>query len=63
MQNSSNRNDLNHFIEVDSSDIDGQSVSNYEYEQRLEDERRQIQILSPNYLSMFEDEMKKLLRT
>ena len=55
--------DLSHFIEVDSSDVDGQSVSNYEYEQRLEDERRQIQILSPNYLSMFEDEMKKLLRT
>ena len=24
---------------------------------------KQIQILSPNYLSMFEDEMKKLLRT
>tara|TARA_B100000902_G_C27307673_1_gene916470 strand:+ start:1205 stop:1744 length:540 start_codon:yes stop_codon:yes gene_type:complete len=55
--------DLSYVIEVDSSDVDGQSVSNYEYEQRLEDEKRQIQVLSPNYLNIFEDEMKKLLRT
>ena len=54
--------DTKDLIEVNSDDVDAQSVSNYEYEQRLEDEKRQIQILSPAYLSIFEDEMKKLLR-
>ena len=55
--------DTNYLLEVNSDDVDAQSVSNYEYEQRLEDEKRQIQVLSPAYLSIFEDEMKKLLRT
>ena len=54
--------DYDYLIEVDSSDVDGQSVSNYEYEQRLEDQKRQIKILSPQYLPTFLTEFRKLIR-
>lgn len=54
--------DFDYLVEVDSSDIDGQSVSNYEYEQRLEDQKRQIKLLSPQYLSTFMNEFRKLIR-
>lgn len=54
--------DFDYIIEVDSSDVDGQSVSNYEYEQRLEDQKRQIKLLSPQYLSTFMNEFRKLIR-
>ena len=54
--------DYDYLIEVDSSDVDGQSVSNYEYEQRLEDQKRQIKILSPQYLPTFLTEFTKLIR-
>ena len=54
--------DFDYLVEVDSSDVDGQSVSNYEYEQRLEDQKRQIKLLSPQYLSTFMNEFRKLIR-
>jgi len=54
--------DFDYIVEVDSSDVDGQSVSNYEYEQRLEDQKRQIKLLSPQYLSTFMNEFRKLIR-
>ena len=54
--------DFGHYVEVNSTDADGQSVSNYEYEQRLEDQRRQIKILNPSYLPTFLDEFRKLIR-
>lgn len=54
--------DFDHYIEVNADDPDGQSVSNYEYEQRLQDNKRQIQILNPSYLPTFLDEFRKLIR-
>tara|TARA_B100000902_G_scaffold398693_1_gene466431 strand:+ start:349 stop:885 length:537 start_codon:yes stop_codon:yes gene_type:complete len=54
--------DFDYLIEVDSSDVDGQSVSNYEYEQRLEDQKRQIKLLSPQYVPNFLSEFRKLIR-
>jgi hypothetical protein len=52
--------DYSHKIEVNSDTAGAQSVSNREYEQRLQDERRQIKLLNPNYLPAFIDEFTKL---
>lgn len=54
--------DFDHYVEVNSDDPDAQSVSNYEYEQRLEDARRQIKLLSPEFLPEFLNEFRKLIR-
>jgi hypothetical protein len=45
------------------SDVAGaEAVSNYEYERRLQEEKRQIQLLDPAYLPTFEQEFSKLVR-
>ena len=49
-------------IEVNSTDPDGQSVSNYEYEQRLQDQKRQIKLLDTAYLNTFVDEFERLVQ-
>jgi hypothetical protein len=54
--------DYSHKIEVNSTEPGAQSVSNREYEQRLQDEKRQIKLLDPNYLLTFIDEFEKLVR-
>ena len=43
--------DFSHKIEVNSTDADAQSVSNYEYESRLQDKKRQIKLLDKAYLN------------
>jgi hypothetical protein len=54
--------DYDHLIEVNSTDPDAESVSNYEYERRLQDQKRQIKILDPAFLQSFLNEFKKLIR-
>jgi len=54
--------DYSHLLECNSTDAGAQSVSNREYENRLQDQKRQIRILLPAYLSAFEDEFIKLIR-
>ena len=54
--------DYTHKLEVNSDTAGAQSVSNIEYERRLQDEKRQIRILLPQYLPAFEDEFLKLIR-
>lgn len=54
--------DYSQFIEVNSDATGAQSVSNYEYEQRLQNQKRQIKILNPAYLSAFVEEFRKLIR-
>ncbi len=54
--------DYSYKIEVNSDHAGAQSVSNREYEQRLQDEKRQIRVLSPQYLAAFEDEFIKLIQ-
>ena len=56
-------NDYSHLMEVNSNYVGALSVSNYEYEQRLQDERRQIQLLNPSYLNTFLEEFNELVRT
>ena len=51
-----------HKIEVNSTDPDGQSVSNYEYESRLQDKKRQIKLLDKAYLQLFIDEFENLVK-
>jgi hypothetical protein len=54
--------DYSHKIEVNSTEVGAQSVSNREYEQRLQDEKRTIKLLNPSYLSTFIDEFNNLVR-
>jgi len=53
--------DYTHKLEVNSDTPGAQSVSNIEYERRLQDEKRQIHILAPSYLKVFENEFNKLV--
>ena len=54
--------DYSHKIEVNSDTAGAESVSNIEYERREQDKKRQIRILLPQYLSVFEDEFVRLVR-
>lgn len=54
-------NDYSHKIEVNSDATGAESVSNYEYERRLQDEKRTIKLLNPSFLSVFIEEFEKLI--
>jgi len=54
-------NDHTHLIEVNSDHVGASSVSNYEYEQRLQDEKRKIKLLQPQFLNVFIEEFDKLI--
>ena len=54
--------DYSHKIEVNSDTIGAEAVSNYEYERRLQEQKRQIKLLDPAYLQTFEQEFNKLVR-
>ena len=54
--------DYSHKIEVNSDASGAQSVSNREYEQRLQDSRRSINLLNPAYLTTFIEEFNTLVR-
>ena len=53
--------DYSHLIEVNSDYPGAQSVSNTVYERRLQDKKRQIKLLQPNYLNNFIDEFRLLI--
>ncbi len=55
--------DYSYLIEVNSDATGAQNVSNRQFEQRLQDERRQIQLLNPSYLNTFLEEFNELVRT
>lgn len=61
-QSSDGPSDYSHLIECNSTDAGAQSVSNIEYERRLQDEKRQIRILAPGFVSVFEEEFDNLVR-
>ena len=54
--------DYTHKVQVNSDPVGAQSVSNYEYEQRLQDEKRSINLLNPAYLTTFLEEFNNLVR-
>ena len=54
--------DNSHLIEVNSDASGASSVSNREYEERLQDNKRLIKILRPDYLSEFIEEFKRIIQ-
>ena len=54
--------DYSHKIEVNSDASGAQSVSNREFEQRLQDRKRSIKLLNPAYLTTFVQEFNNLVR-
>ena len=54
--------DYTHTIEVNADHQNAVSVSNYEYERREQDRKRQIKLLDPRYLPMFLEEFERLIR-
>jgi len=54
--------DNSHLVECNSDDGDPSIISNRDYEQRKQDEYRQIRLLSKKYLSAFVDEFENLVR-
>jgi hypothetical protein len=54
--------DYSHKIEVNSDASGAQSVSNREFEQRLQDKRRTIKLLNEQYLPTFIEEFNTLVR-
>ena len=55
--------DYSYLVEVNSDATGAQSVSNRQFEQRLQDRRRQINLLNPSYLNTFLEEFNELVRT
>ena len=53
--------DYSHKIEVNSDATGAQSVSNREFEQRIQDQKRQINLLNPSFLGLFIQEFEKLI--
>lgn len=54
-------NDYSHKVEVNSDATGAQSVSNYEYEDRIQDKLRTIKLLDPAYLTAFVEEFEELI--
>jgi len=59
---STSKLDYSHLVEVNSDTSGASSVSNREYEQRLQDNKRLIKILRPEYLSEFVEEFKRIIQ-
>jgi hypothetical protein len=53
--------DYTHLIEVNSDAAGAQSVSNRQYEERLQNEKRQIKLLNPTYLPILIEEFENLM--
>jgi hypothetical protein len=53
--------DYSHLIEVNSDYPNAISVTNYEYEQRIQDQKRQIKLLQVPYLPILLEEFQKLI--
>jgi hypothetical protein len=54
-------NDFSHKVEVNSDDGDPDIITNRQYEQRLQDQYRQIRLLDPKYLDTFVEEFDNLI--
>ena len=54
--------DYSHRVQCNATDAGAEAVSNIEFERRIQDEKRQIKLLSTQYLPIFEGEFRKLIR-
>ena len=55
-------NDYSHKVEVNSDEDDAETISNRQYEERLQDKYRQIKLLDPKYLGTFLQEFDRLIK-
>ena len=53
--------DYSHKLEVNSDEPGAQSVSNIEYERRIQDQKRNIKLLQPQFLGLFLQEFERLM--
>ena len=53
--------DYSHKIECNETDAGAEAVTNIQYERRIQDKKRQIHVLAPTYLNVFEDEFNNLV--
>ena len=53
--------DYSHLVEVNSDTPNASIISNREYEERIQDSRRQIKLLDKRYLNAFVDEFNSLI--
>jgi len=60
-QSGNGPDDYSHKIEVNSTEPGAQSVTNREYEERLQDKKRKIKLLDPAYLTAFVEEFETLV--
>ena len=54
--------DYSHMVECNSDETNPTIISNREYEQRKQDEYRQIRLLDPRYVETFVEEFENLIR-
>jgi len=54
--------DYSHKIECNETDAGAEAVTNIQYERRIQDSKRQIKLLSRQYLPAFENEFSTLIR-
>ena len=59
---SSGPNDFSHLVECNEDDEGFSIITNRQYEQRKQDEYRQIRLLSKNYLKTFVNEFESLIK-
>jgi hypothetical protein len=55
-------NDYSHLVEVNSDTDNATSISNREYEERVQDKNRSIRLLNQRFLSDFIEEFDKLIK-
>ena len=55
-------NDYSHKVEVNSDEDNAETISNRQYEERLQDKYRQIKLLDPKYLGTFLQEFDRLIK-
>ena len=55
-------NDYSHLVEVNSDTDNATSISNREYEERIQDNNRSIRLLNQRFLSDFLEEFDKLIK-
>ena len=55
-------NDYSHLVECNEDDENPAIITNRQYEQRKQDEYRQIRLLDKKYLGLFVEEFEKLIR-
>ena len=60
-QKGDGHSDYSHMVEVNSTELGAGAVSNIEYERRLQDKKRTIKMLEPQYLNAFVTEFKKMI--